>query len=96
MIDKQNSPTQLEVNSLIEYFQNGHYDDAQRLAENITKKFPKYQFAWKVLGAIFAEKGIFENALIANEKAAQIDPKDPEAVHNLGITLKELGRLKDE
>ena len=93
MIDKQNSPTQLEVNSLIEYFQNGHYDDAQRLAENITKKFPKYQFAWKVLGAIFAEKGIFENALIANEKAAQIDPKDPEAVHNLGITLKSLGKL---
>ena len=40
-----------------------------------------------------AEKGIFENALIANEKAAQIDPKDPEAAHNLGITLKSLGKL---
>ena len=86
MTHRQNSPSQSEIKNLIEYFQKGYYDDAQNIAEKITKKFPNHQFTWKILGAIFAEKGRYENALIANEKAVQIDPHDAEANHNLGIT----------
>ena len=95
MTHRQNSPSQSEIKNLIEYFQKGYYDDAQNIAEKITKKFPNHQFTWKILGAIFAEKGRYENALIANEKAVQIDPHDAEANHNLGITFKSLARLDD-
>ena len=54
------SPSQQQLNNLLEHFQNGRFDDAEKLAISITNEFPKHQFAWKVLGAVFGcnwEKG---------------------------------------
>ncbi len=95
MAVKKNSAQQLEQNKLIKYFQNGQHDDAKRLAEKITKKFPDNQIAWKILGAIFTEIGQMKKALIAANHAVRINPEDAEANHNLGIILRSLGRIQD-
>jgi protein O-GlcNAc transferase len=89
------SPSESEMTSLLEHYQNGQYDDAEKLAKSITQEFPKNQFGWKVLGVILQQTGRIRESLVPNKKAAALFPQDPEAHSNLGITLKELGRLDE-
>jgi pentatricopeptide repeat protein len=51
------SPSESEMTSLLEHYQNGQYDDAEKLAKSITQEFPKNQFGWKVLGVILQQTG---------------------------------------
>ena len=89
------SPSQVEVNGLLEHYQKGRYDLAENLAKTLTQKYPDNQFGWKVLGAVFKQTGRLQESLIANQRAVEISPNDEEAHNNLGISLKELGRLED-
>ena len=89
------NPPQIEVNNLLEYYQNGQYDLAKNLAETLTQKYPNHPFGWKVLGALFQQTAKLQDSVIANQKVLEISPNDVEAHSNLGITLQELGRLED-
>ena len=92
---KVNNPSQQQLNSLLEYYQNGRFDDAEKLAVSITNEFPKHQFGWKVLGAVLGATGRKSEAVDANQTAVALSPEDAEAHSNLGVTLKELGRLDE-
>jgi tetratricopeptide (TPR) repeat protein len=89
------SPSQAQLSSLLEYYQNGQYGDAQKLAEYITQEFPKCQFGWTVLSAVLKQTGRVSESLIASQKSVQLAPQDPIAHYNLGVTLKELDRLDE-
>ncbi|MDC1086383.1 tetratricopeptide repeat protein [Alphaproteobacteria bacterium] len=88
-------PSQLELKLLLDYYQKGLYDHAEKLAQSITQEFPKHQFAWKVLGVLFKISGRLSDSLIATQKAVSLSPQEPEVRLNLGIIFKELGRLND-
>ena len=92
---KANNPSQQKLNSLLEHYQNGRLDDAEKLAVSITNEFPKHQFAWKVLGAVLRVTGRKSEAVDANQTAVALSPQDAQAHSNLGNTLKELGRLDE-
>ena len=98
-LKKQNvkgiSPSQEQLTSLLEHYQRGRFDDAEKLAISITQEFPTHQFGWKVLGAIFGQIGRTSEALNANQKAVALSPEDAEAHNNLGNTLKDLGRFDE-
>ena len=51
------SPPQELLISLLECYQRGQLDDAEKLAVSVTREFPKHEFAWKVLGAVFGATG---------------------------------------
>jgi tetratricopeptide (TPR) repeat protein len=87
------SPSQAQLSSLLEYYQNGRFSDAENLAISITEKFPKHQFGWKVLGAVLKQAGRVNESLVACQKSVELVPLDAEAHNNLGTALKELGRL---
>jgi len=89
------NPSQEQLNSLLEHYQNGRLDDAEKLSISITQEFPKHQFGWKVLGAVLNQLGRIPESVVAKEKAVKLAPNDAEAHSNLGITLKELGRLDE-
>jgi Flp pilus assembly protein TadD len=89
------SPSQLHLNSLLEYYQTGRLSDAEKLALSFTKEFPKHQFGWKVLGALLGQTGRKPEAVNANQEAVALSPQDAEAHSNLGVTLQELGRLDE-
>ena len=89
------SPSQVELDGLLEHYQKGRFDLSENLAKTITQKYPDHQFGWKVLGAVFKQTGRLEDSLIANQRAIEISPHDSEAYSNLGITLQGLGRLED-
>jgi tetratricopeptide (TPR) repeat protein len=89
------SPSQQQRNSLLEYYQTGRLSDAEKLALSFTQEFPKYQFGWKVLGAVLGQTGRKSEAVDANQEAVALSPQDAEAPNNLGVTLQELGRLDE-
>ena len=88
-------PSQQQLKSLLEYYQARRYIDAEKLSLSITEEFPKHPFAWKVLGAIFKQKGRISELLIVSQKSVELDPLDAGAHNNLSNTLKELGRLDE-
>jgi tetratricopeptide (TPR) repeat protein len=89
------SPPQSQLDSLLEHYQNGQHDKAEKLAVLITQQFPNHQFSWKVLGILFQKTARKIEALNANQRAVQLGPQDAEAYNNLGNTLKGLGRLEE-
>ncbi len=89
------SPSDELIYRLLEHYQNGRLNDAEKLAADITRDFPKHEFAWKVLGVIFEATGRKSEAMNANKTAVKLSPQDAEAHNNLGNTLKELGRLDE-
>jgi tetratricopeptide (TPR) repeat protein len=92
---KSPSPSLSQLSSLLMQYQNGLYDDAEKLAMSITQEFPRHPFGWKVLGGLFQKTGRISESLAANQKTVEINPKDPEAHYNLGITFQKLGRLDE-
>ena len=89
------SPSQQQLNSLLEYYQHGLHDDAEKLALSIAEIFPRHNFSWKVLAEILKNTDRTPEALVAGQKAIEIDPQDAAAHSNLGLTLQELGREDD-
>ena len=51
------SPSQKQLNSLVEYYQTERFSEAEKLALSLTEEFPKHSFGWKALGAVFAQTG---------------------------------------
>ena len=90
-----NDLLQNQLHILLKYYQNGRFDDAEKMALLITQEFPKDQFAWKVLGSILGQTGRKSEALNANQKATALSPQDAEARSNLGNILKDLRRLDE-
>ena len=88
-------PSQMQLRSLLEHYQNSQFSDAEKLALSISYKFPEHQFAWKVLGAVLNGGGRNSEALGASQKSLQLGPLDPEAHNNLGMVLQGLGRLEE-
>jgi len=89
------SPTQQQLSSLLEHYQNGRLSDAEKLATFISHEFPSHNFSWKILAAVFKVTGRKSEAVDANQTAVALSPQDAEAHYNLGNTLKELGRLDE-
>ena len=88
------NPSQSELTNLLGHFKAGRYDDVEKYAIPLTQKFPNHQFSWKVLGAVFRQKGKKYEALSANQKAVEVKPDYAEAHFNLGNT-KEIDRLDE-
>ena len=87
------APSKAQLEILIEHYQHGRYDEAEKLAKSITQQFPEHQFAWKALGVVLNQTGRLKESLVAIQKSVQLMPQDVEAQNNLGVTFKELGRL---
>ena len=93
--DNDIGPSQSSLDNLLEHYQNGRYDEAEKLAMSMTRQFPKNQFGWKVLGAVLGQTGRSSEAIKAIQTAVTLSPQDTETHYNLGNTFKELGRLEE-
>ena len=88
-------PSETQLDSLLKYYLNGRFGEAEKLAISLTQEFPKHQFGWKVLGSVLGKTGRKSEAVNANQTAVILSPQDAEAHSNLGVTLQELGRLDE-
>ena len=95
MILKNSAPEKSQLNILLSYFQNQQYLKAEKLALSITQKYPRHQYAWKILAAVFEQTDRVSEALLANQEALKIEPNDPEVHLCLGNNFNLLGRMNE-
>lgn len=84
-----------DLQKLLSFFNKGKFNDSEKLALSITKKFPNHQFAWKVLGATLEKKNKDFKSLYAKKMAVKLIPNDIEALINLANILYKLKNYKD-
>ena len=92
---KNNKISGDSVSTLINFFQNEKYKEAESLALNLSKKSPSESISWKILGIIYLKSGRFNKALYANHKALKIEPNTPDVHNNIAITYYKLGRYEE-
>jgi len=88
-------PSHQQLNILLKYYQDGQNLDAEKLALTITKEFPKHQFAWKVLTAIYIRTNKISAALYTCQKSVQLNPYDIGSLNNLGFLQFEQGKFDE-
>lgn len=77
-------PDTIEINKLVDLYRSKKFTEAKLLALELTKKFPNFSMAWKVLGSINMSDNEFDLAEKAYSKAIEIDPSDSDAHCNYG------------
>ena len=88
-------PSDAEINNLSLHYQNGQFDEAEKLALSFTERFPTHVYGWKILGATLKQTGRSQESLVPLQKVATLSPGDAAAHSNLGVVLKELERLEE-
>ena len=89
------APTQDEINTLAALYNQRQYAEAENLARDVIKRFPKHGFGWKVLGAVLQAVGKINESLEAKQTAAELSPNDAEAWSNLGNAYQKQNRLDE-
>ena len=88
-------PSQYVMNSLVVLVDTGRHAEAERIAREMTQKFPKHGFGWKTLGALLQLQHLNNQAVDAMQMAQTLAPDDVEVHCNLGAALQEMGRLDE-
>lgn len=70
----------------------GDYQMAEAFVESYRDTHEPTAALWRMLGAIYYDNEMYEEALEKTEKARELDPDDPIAASNLIFTLYELKR----
>ena len=71
-------PSDNELRNLVKLYKTEEYLEAEKISLSITKEFPKFQFTWKLLAAIYKKIGKINDSLVASQKAVELDPNDIE------------------
>lgn len=80
---------------MVALFNEGRFNEAAALAEQMTVRYPGHWAGWKMLGAALDQAGRSAEALLPMQKAVALLPNDAEAHHNLGLVLQDLNRLDE-
>jgi uncharacterized protein (TIGR02466 family) len=92
---KTKEPLKKQLNDLLEYYQHGRYEAAEKLAKSILNASPKQIFPLKMLGSVYKAMGRYTEAVQVGQKAVAISPNDAEVHYNLGNTFEKLARFDD-
>ncbi len=88
-------PDKFLINELIVNYQNKNYTKSKNLAEKITKLFPNYFLAWKILGFLLFHENKIDDSIISFTYATKLNPKDFETYNNLGRAYLVIGKLNE-
>ena len=69
------NPDKGQIKILLNHFNNGDLASAEKIALDISKKFPNYSFIWKFLGVLYKKKGKLSESLNASYKALKFHLK---------------------
>jgi tetratricopeptide (TPR) repeat protein len=69
------------------------YEDGMALYRAAVKRYPDVAALWDGLGYCAGHAGFDEEAVAANQRAMELEPKNQELVNDLGWTLFRAGRL---
>lgn len=86
MSNKQ--PSQEILNKILNQFNLNNLSEAEKMAKLLLKEHSNNVFSLKILAIIYDKQGKHDIALEYNKKVVSINPRDPDAYNNLGISYK--------
>jgi len=89
------SPSQEEVNQLVNLYNQGQIETAIEQAEALTEQYPGAVVVWNILGASRAQIGKLDEAIDAYKKTISLKPDYADAYFNMGIVLKDQGKFEE-
>ena len=88
-------PNKQTMMAIVDMFNQGRYGEAEAHLRELTRRFPRHGFGWKVLGPVLNLLGRDVEAYSALQKAVELLPADAETHSNLGKALSDQGRLAE-
>jgi predicted O-linked N-acetylglucosamine transferase (SPINDLY family) len=88
-------PTTDQLNKLAQLHRGNQLADAERLARQLTERFPEHGYAWKILGAVLLSQGRQNESLQVQQTTVTLRPEDHEAHFNLACGLQQAGRVDE-
>ena len=92
-IEYEKNPTDIEINSIMSFYNVGKYEEASDKCRNFFIKYPNSPLLYNILGAINVGTCDFTNAIYSYLYAIKIKPNYAQAFNNLAILLKKLGEF---
>ncbi len=87
------TPPAEALNQLVNFYNQGLLVDVVEQAQSLIKQYPKAFVVWNILGAANIGLKQTEKALEAFKKVTELKPNYADGYINLGITLKDQGKL---
>lgn len=84
-------PNQTELNYILDLFKNAQYQEVEKLALSLTKRYPSHHFGWKILELMYRSTNNLADVLKAARRFSELNPSNADAKYNLGKILDELG-----
>ena len=85
-------PAQDEADQVPPEIQRMVRDGMARALEAETAKHPDNLQAWIQLGNLYFDNGFYEKAVIAYEKAVELDPRNPDVLTDIGVVYRRTSR----
>ena len=89
------NPSQEVIDQLVNLYNQGQFGEVVDQAEALTKQYPTSILIWNILGATYIALGFFVKATEALQKVTELNPNYDIGFNNLGIALKNQGRLDE-
>ncbi|MDE1943673.1 MAG: tetratricopeptide repeat protein, partial [Betaproteobacteria bacterium] len=80
---------------LLDAISRKQYEEAERLAVELTCRQPSNPMGWKALGVVLSYRGQMHEAVGSMRKSVELAPFDAEAQLNLGSALHALGQAQE-
>ena len=88
-------PSQEQLQSLINLYTQGQYQETLTQAAQVLKEFPNSINLYNIIGSANQSLGNLEKAVEDFKKAVSINPDFSEAYNNMGTTLKNQDKLEE-
>ena len=89
------NPPQEVIDQLVNLYNQGQFAVVVDQAEALIKQYPTSILIWNILGATYIALGFFVKATEALKKVTELNPNYDIGFNNLGIALKNQGRVDE-
>ena len=95
VVSKVENPPQDQLETLISLYNQGQTQPVLDQALKLLNEFPSSTFLHNICGAVNVGLQKYDEAVNAYKQAIIIDPNYPNAYNNMGVALKEQGKLEE-
>jgi len=93
--DKQKDPSQNDIKFILNLLNSNKLNDAKKEIDKHLIQHPNSSILFNILGAVYAGKNNFDEAINYYKKATTCNPNYAQAYNNLGVALHKLEKISE-